>query len=85
MGKDGSEETEKPIWLCGHFVAKPYKWMVDDIAESKKTDKKLVAMLWQARVAHGVAWPMVQHGAWDGTAWAAAWCTLWHGAASIML
>ncbi|KAL1519735.1 hypothetical protein AB1Y20_023243 [Prymnesium parvum] len=49
--ESGVEVPQKPIWLCGHFVAKPFASMIDAIEASSLRGEQLKCILWQTKSA----------------------------------
>jgi hypothetical protein len=43
----GFEAASSPLWLCGHFAAKPYALMLDRLSVGKHTSKDV--LFWQTK------------------------------------
>lgn len=61
----GKHVPEKSIWLCGHFVAKPFAMMMDDLEDASRSGHDLKCLLWQTKSA---VQPRGENNEWEQVA-----------------
>ena len=49
--RTGERVPMQPLWLCGHFVAKPFAALLADLEAAEQASESLTCLLWQTKSA----------------------------------